>query len=733
MVTQKFPAHEKARPRLFRQGVRLVCAGLVSAVVVGCGEDTPPDSFLVHDTTTGGSGGEAGAATDAGGAPLEPDPELGAPCLDDEQCDDEVDCTSDACDDDVGRCRHVPDDGQCRDDVYCDGEEICDPDRGCVEGAPVSCSDDDTCTIDRCVEATRSCEYLARDMDGDGDAVWNCRDGGDCDDQNPRVSSLHEEVCANGVDDDCDESVDETDCESPAYDSCESALAIDESGSYALSFVATSADYGQSCVDASELLDVVIELSIPEGPPRDVDVVVESGQLVPALALRTECSEPSSELLCSPAVERDSEDPVARLRAHSLAPGSYSLIVFGDAEGAAALSVAFEDASAPPANETCASAAPLLPGEVVSARPYAAALDHDSACGLTVGDLVYEFSLEEPSDVHLYANSLDAFGEPLLSLRSEDCSSREDELTCRSQGPQAHLFARALEPGKYSVLASSTGPSALNLLLELEPASGPPDTDDCATAPAFPASGSATIAMAEHTDSIVPGCLAGAVDAAYSLTIEEPSDVLLLQNFSEVDQTAVGLSTSDCGGPMALTCGSADVSPLRVVVVSLAPGEYRVISESAQANSVRLSVFQRPASTPVLVPFSDDCETAAVIPETGGHFSGNTATAGANYVASCDSAWSEPPGAPDQMLRLSLTEPRRVIFDMRGSEYETLLVVRRADECPGAELEFGCSPNFGLADSYLDLTLDSGDYFVQIDGYDQASGPWQLEVFTAPL
>src|SRR5690606_25084174 len=163
---------------------------VVAGAVVGCGEDTPSDPFLVHDTSAGGSNSEGGAPpTDAGGAPSEPDPGLGAPCLDDAQCDDGIDCTDDVCDDEVGRCRHVPDDGLCRDDVYCDGDEVCKPDIGCVEGTPVSCSDDDTCTIDRCVESTRSCEYFPRDMDGDGDPVWNCRNGRDCDDQNPRVSS----------------------------------------------------------------------------------------------------------------------------------------------------------------------------------------------------------------------------------------------------------------------------------------------------------------------------------------------------------------------------------------------------------------------------------------------------------------------------------------------------------------------------------------------------------------
>lgn len=370
---------------------------------------------------------------------------------------------------------------------------------------------------------------------------------------------------------------------------------------------------------------------------------------------------------------------------------------------------------------------------MTTARPYVAGFDHETACSASVGDLVYEFSLDEPSDVHLYASSLDAFGQPLISLRSQDCQSIDDEITCRSQGgPQAHLFSRALPEGTYYVLASSLGPAAQSLLLELEPASEPPDTDDCVTAPEITPGASTTLEMAEHTDSIAPGCLPGAVDAALRLTLEEPSDVLVLQSFSEVDQTALGL-TSDCDAPVALTCASADASPLRLVAPSLEAGDYRVISESAQASSVRLSLFQRPTTKPVLVPFSDDCETAATIPETGGHFYGNTATLAANYDASCDYSRTEPPGAADQMLRLSLSEPRRVVFDMRGSEYDTLLVVRRADECPGTELNFACAPDLGEGDSFLDLELPSGDYFVQIDGFAGDSGLWQLEVFTAPL
>jgi hypothetical protein len=77
--------------------------------------------------------------------------------------------------------------------------------------------------------------------------------------------------------------------------------------------------------------------------------------------------------------------------------------------------------------------------------------------------------------------------------------------------------------------------------------------------------------------------------------------------------------------------------------------------------------------------------------------------------------------------------PHRVIFDMQGSDYATMLSVREGRFCPGAELPDACTRTFRGAPSYLDLDLQAGDYFVQIDGYDGASGPWKLDVFTAPL
>ena len=104
-----------------------------------------------------------------------------------------------------------------------------------------------------------------------------------------------------------------------------------------------------------------------------------------------------------------------------------------------------------------------------------------------------------------------------------------------------------------------------------------------------------------------------------------------------------------------------------------------------------------------------------------------------DFSAGCDVGGQDDGGAPDQILELTLTVPRRVILDMQGSAYKTMLSVREGQFCPGAELQLACAPGYWPTRSYLDLDLQAGHYFVQIDGYDGDSGAWQLDVFTALL
>jgi hypothetical protein len=165
----------------------------------------------------------------------------------------------------------------------------------------------------------------------------------------------------------------------------------------------------------------------------------------------------------------------------------------------------------------------------------------------------------------------------------------------------------------------------------------------------------------------------------------------------------------------------------------VAPGTYRAVIESAAGNPVGLSYFERPPVAPVRVAFADDCSSPVKIPENGGLFTGNTTNAFPDFSAGCDVGGQPEGGARDQLLVLDLSQPRRVIFDTQGSGYATVLSVRAGDSCPGVELPRACAAGYRDTRSFLDLDLQVGRYFVQIDGYDGASGAWRLEVFSALL
>ncbi|UJR87215.1 MULTISPECIES: MopE-related protein [Sandaracinus] len=158
-------------------------------------------------------------------------------CVEDSDCDDGVACTHDWCDDTDDRCSHEADssvcvagaechpidgcrarecasDDECVDDHPCDGAERC-VGSACVIGERTSCRDGDPCTTDRCLNSLGGgCVYSTRDRDDDDHADASCEPldellhaGDDCDDTNPNVHPDSLETC-NGIDDDCDDGID---------------------------------------------------------------------------------------------------------------------------------------------------------------------------------------------------------------------------------------------------------------------------------------------------------------------------------------------------------------------------------------------------------------------------------------------------------------------------------------------------------------------------------------------
>jgi len=385
-------------------------------------------------------------------------------------------------------------------------------------------------------------------------------------------------------------------------------------------------------------------------------------------------------------------------------------------------------ASEPPDHETCGTAAEITPGVPEVADIVGVTQDLGSACDTSLGELVYRFTTTDVHDVYVYGGSLDGLGDPVLSLRDPGCALPDDEITCRSESAPV-LFARALPPDTYYVAVSATAATPVQVRLELEEPSDPPEDEDCAGAPAIESNRTEAISLQGHLDDLQDSCLANAVDAVRSWTIEETSDVLLLGNLSNGDEGSVSLWKPACTAEDLLACESTSPSPVRASLHDVAPGEYRVAIETRDGNPTRLTAFARPATPPTYVVFADTCDEAQPIPDTGGYFQGNTTNASAQYGAGCDQAGGSPEGAPDQMLRLDLSEPKRVVFDMRGSGYRTLLDVRKGPACPGAEMVAACGVGFYPQRTFLDLQLDPGVYWVQVDGFFGESGPWFLDVF----
>jgi hypothetical protein len=352
--------------------------------------------------------------------------------------------------------------------------------------------------------------------------------------------------------------------------------------------------------------------------------------------------------------------------------------------------------------------------------------DVASACAPATGDLVYRLTLAEAADLDLYASSVDGDGWPALSLRTEACALPEDEMTCHT-GPSAHVFRHALEPGTYFVAVGASAPTDLLVTAELSPPSAPPSDEDCGSGAVLGHGQTIDVTFDQHQDDVELGCVVGAVDAAYELELAGPSDLLLLGRFSNDDLAGVELAEAPCAEPTdLLVCGLGTLSPIRARARNVPAGSLRVVAESTMGAPMQLTALVRPASPPILVPLSDGCSDVLAVPPGGGLFQGNTANASADFSAGCDQGGAV--AAADQLLQLDLPAPKRVVLDMQGSGYSTLLDVRQGPDCPGTEVELGCATGQYAERSFLDLELDAGRYFIQIDGYAGASGPWFLDI-----
>lgn len=113
-------------------------------------------------------------------------------------CNDNINCTDDSCNEINDVCDNIPNDANCDDGIYCNGLETCDSSNDCLPGTPVTCTDDLLfCNGDEiCDEGIDSCISTGNP----------CLEGSSC---NEDSNMCEPSTCPNGT---CDEGEDCSSC-----------------------------------------------------------------------------------------------------------------------------------------------------------------------------------------------------------------------------------------------------------------------------------------------------------------------------------------------------------------------------------------------------------------------------------------------------------------------------------------------------------------------------------------
>lgn len=703
---------------------------LFVAIAFACGHD-PRAELVVHfDAGSDASADAAVEGGDASSVPSDAGPYVGGPCIDDAQCNDDIACTYDSCDQAIGRCQNVPDDSLCQDGIYCDGMEVCVPVHGCEPGAVVSCDDGDPCHIATCDESAKSCSYTERDADGDGDPDAHCVPGHDCNDLDPDVSSLHAEVCSNGIDDNCNGLVDEHPCVLPQGVTCAGAVAVTAPGTFAVSTVGANDTFATSCsvTNPTAGQNVVVAITVPGTANVDLQVWLTSSGDEVAVAIDSTCGDASTELGCGSGASADSVRALAR----DVPPGTYYAVVTTQSPAPVQLEVDLLPPSTAPDNIGCASATPVQPGVATTVSIVNPPTVLASACPSSDGELTYSFTLTQPQDVFIYASTLVGSGTAVVGLRSPPCTTdASDELECALAGP-VPLYERSLPAGTYVVTVGATTSIDATFEVETAPPTATPPDQTCSAPPAIMPNTTLDWDSSDHENAIKDQCVASGPDAAYDLSLSTASDVLLIDRFPQTESGGVSLDLPACDSVSLVGC-DAEGTPARVGKRNVAAGDYRVVIADQLGLQGTVQALVRPTVAPTIIPAGGAETCAQAIDATGGgYFTGDTSTSVPDYGAGCDAPNQPPGGAPDQVLTLSLAQPQRVVLDMEGSQYTTLLDVFQGPDCPGTPVTNGCYVGFGPQRSFLDLELSTGQYWIVVTGYSGGKGVWAIDVRVLP-
>ncbi len=690
--------------------------------VVDADLDAAAPDIVTPDVTRMEAGPETGA--------------LGRTCMRNAQCDDGIECTDDLCGTN-GRCENIPNAMRCDNGVYCDGLERCDTRRGCVRGDPVTCNDNEVCTADRCDEMTRSCVYRPLDRDGDGDPddhCWDrmCNDAGagdagrddagnltcwvgrDCNDSDPRVASTNAEICNDMIDNNCNGMVDMAEpggCRAAPNDRCDDPLDVSMGGTFTMDLTATPGDYVFSCA-ARQTRDAVARFTLTE--PRDIMISASSDSGVTAIALQSSCGGTAT----MDTLECDQGFP-GTVRRHTLAAGTYFILVGSSVRGPVDLTVQFPPATPAPTNDTCDAAIEIpVPAGGTFRSDLIGVIDHAStSCGSSARDVFYRFVLTEPKNVTLAAAAgrLDNVYVSLLA----NCTRTPNTLRCES-GQSPTFRAYSLPAGVYYVAVESFDPVAFSLTASFSDPTPPPMGDTCASPLPLTTAAPVRVSTGAFESDYRPTCFSSGRDGVLTFTLTERQDVVVTATGSSSDFVAVAIhSACPIGSGNERAC-VANSSSARALALGLDPGTYFVTVKSSRPAdlNVQLNTY---APLPVTTPVGGDtCAAAIGITGDRALYRGTTMGLTHDYRGSCANSTG-----PDVVYQFTVDRMRRFTA-LLDTAFFNVMYLTRDDACPGMPAtSTGSTCTLGSRTT-INVALEPGTYRLFVDALSGSGGLYTL-------
>ncbi len=633
-----------------------------------------------------------------------------------DRCDDGIECTMDACDEERGACVNMPMPEMCSDGDACNGEEICDRVLGCRAAAPLYCNDEDSCTVDSCDEVV-GCQHEPRDLDGDGFAAGTCG-GEDCDDD-PRFGTDifpgAVEDCTNRRDDDCDGLRDFLD-ESclPENDDCDSAQELDGPGTYSGSTRSSEADYALGCQPTGP--DVVFRFTLEE--MQDVRATVGGGGTNAAVAIR-----PAAMCETGPDVRCNRASPPVVLQ-RSLPPGEYVIIVKTATASVFDLTLMFEPPTPIPPVDVCnAGTEDISAGGMFTGMFLEVEDDYALSCRTStasVKDAVYRLELDAPKDVTLVGRSMGGSFTPstYLSLVT-DCSDTSSTITCRSASTN-EIRQRGLPAGVYYVILESSSTTASTWSLDVTVTDPLPRNpgDSCDTAIDITSSmGTVPLTMAELDSGTGCGGTSSSFrDVNFSFTLDRTRDVTVTTTAPGFHYTSLSTACGRTGSE--IRCRSAS-TPNVQSYRSLPAGTYYVTSASTSSSGNITAMIETRPPTPV--PPNDRCEGAINI--TGGYVSTDTLIDFEDDVMGCTGR-----ALNDAFYTFTLRSPKQMtaIASRVGGSTSTMYLTLRGAECTGANVQCrsGASPTTLVTTG----DLEPGTYHLIVESTSTTASDYDLRV-----